>query len=48
MVSRGGKLTYRWNGTAHLPQLLDMLYADALTGNQRTSAPHINAGTLRF
>eukprot|EP00879_Flechtneria_rotunda_P012758 GHRR01013322.1.p1 GENE.GHRR01013322.1~~GHRR01013322.1.p1 ORF type:complete len:201 (+),score=37.72 GHRR01013322.1:274-876(+) len=32
MVSRSGKLTYRWEGTAHLPKLLDMLYTDAMTG----------------
>lgn len=32
MVSRSGKLTYRWEGIAHLPRLLAMLYSDAIAG----------------
>jgi len=32
MVGRSGKLTYRWEGAAHLPRLLELLYNDAVAG----------------
>jgi hypothetical protein len=32
MVGRSGKLTYRWEGAANLSHLLELLHADAITG----------------
>eukprot|EP00775_Hariotina_reticulata_P003698 gene3698-3958_t len=34
MVNRSGKLTYRWEGTANLPYVLEMLHTDALAAMQ--------------
>lgn len=40
MVGRSGKLTYRWEGTAHLPRLLALLYSDAVASEFPLQSSH--------